>query len=241
MNYQKHYDLLCERAKNRVNKGYTEKHHIVPRCLGGTDEKENLVRLTPEEHYVAHQLLTKIYPNHKGLFYAVIQMTGHSNSKERKNNKLYGWLRRKCSSLAKQRTGDKNGSYGRHWYHNPETEEVIKCLPEEVPEGFVKGGSVSPYVEKQCEICGARFLVPTTNQKRKTCSEECSYELMSNKSKKNNKELYDYSLILKIYKEKKRTGKGYWSLAQKYNVNKWSIYDYIKRHKAQLEKDTNGK
>ena len=63
MNYKKIYDSLIERGKNRNLNEYGEKHHIVPKCLGGSNKKENLVKLTPEEHYVAHQLLVKIYPN----------------------------------------------------------------------------------------------------------------------------------------------------------------------------------
>lgn len=62
MNYQKHYELLIERAKSRTLAGYFERHHIIPKCMGGSDEPENIANLAPEEHFVAHQLLVKIYP-----------------------------------------------------------------------------------------------------------------------------------------------------------------------------------
>jgi len=90
MNYQKHYDLLMERARNRLLEGYSERHHVVPRCLGGTDEPDNLVRLTPEEHYVAHQLLVKINGKNQKLIFAAVMM-----GSTRKNNKTFGWLRRR--------------------------------------------------------------------------------------------------------------------------------------------------
>jgi hypothetical protein len=99
MNYQKIYDNLIERARYRLIKGYTEKHHIVPRCLGGTDESNNLVRLTPEEHYVAHQLLVKIHPNVLKLVTATQLMTVHTTN-NRTTNKLFGWIRRRASKLA---------------------------------------------------------------------------------------------------------------------------------------------
>ena len=67
-----HYGRLIERAKTRQLTGYVEKHHVVPKCIGGTDEKSNLVKLTPEEHYVAHQLLVKIYPDNDSLVYAAV-------------------------------------------------------------------------------------------------------------------------------------------------------------------------
>lgn len=92
MDYQRHYNLLIDRARNRKLKGYVEKHHVVPRCLGGTDQKENLVRLTPEEHYLAHQLLVKMNPGNLKLIYAASMM-----GTTRSSNKLYGWLKRRFS------------------------------------------------------------------------------------------------------------------------------------------------
>lgn len=227
MNYKKHYILLCERAKNRNLQEYIEKHHIIPRCLGGDDGKENIVKLTPEEHYVAHQLLVKMHPKHRGLVWAALQLAGGKtkNGGNRINNKIYGWLKRKNSKLvslqnkerwkspdyrdkmteamskrskekwqdeeyknniieqskerwkcpdyrnavvkkikkywsdpknrkkaSEQRKGKKNGSYGRHWYHNPKTLDNIKCLPEETPTGFIKGRTKAPDNAK-CKIC----------------------------------------------------------------------------------------
>ena len=91
MNYKDHYEKLIERAKHRVLVGRIEVHHIVPRCMGGSNEAENLVRLTTEEHFLAHQLLHKIYPKEKGLLFALVKMTG--NPWGQRNNKLYGWIK----------------------------------------------------------------------------------------------------------------------------------------------------
>ncbi len=96
MNYVKHYNRLIERAANRVLNGYKECHHVMPKCLGGTNDKSNLVYLTAEEHYVAHKLLCFIYPNNSKLIYAAKQMT-LGNSNQKRNNKLYGWLKREAS------------------------------------------------------------------------------------------------------------------------------------------------
>jgi len=71
MNYQKIHNQIINRAKDRLLEDYSEKHHIIPRCVNGTNAKENLVYLTPEEHYVVRQLLVKMYPqNHKLIFAA---------------------------------------------------------------------------------------------------------------------------------------------------------------------------
>jgi hypothetical protein len=99
MNYQKHYDLLIERARNRVVDGYVERHHIIPRCMGGSNEPHNLVVLTAEEHFVAHQLLVKMYPNDGKLAHAAMLMTCIQNGK-RNNNKKFGWLRKANAKAA---------------------------------------------------------------------------------------------------------------------------------------------
>lgn len=101
MNYHLHYNKLIERAKTREITGYYEKHHVVPRCLGGLDIKENLVNLTPEEHYVAHQLLVKMHPGNFALIKAAHMMSVHHTS-SRVGNKKFGWLRRAYSEAQKQ-------------------------------------------------------------------------------------------------------------------------------------------
>jgi hypothetical protein len=93
MNYTKIYNNLIEKARSRILEGYQEKHHVIPRCMNGTNDITNLVGLTPEEHYIAHLLLVKIYPEHKGLIYAAWYMQYHDSDK-RKNNKSHGWLQR---------------------------------------------------------------------------------------------------------------------------------------------------
>ena len=96
MNYEKHYSTLMERSRTRTLTGYVEKHHILPRCLGGTDEIYNIAVLTPEEHFVAHQLLIKMHPGNRDLIYAAQLMTVHHTG-ARANNKLFGWLRKQCA------------------------------------------------------------------------------------------------------------------------------------------------
>ena len=93
MDYQKIYDRLVRRGQNRILEGYSEKHHIVPRCIGGTDDATNLVLLTPEEHYLCHLLLVKIHPNNIRLVKAAMFMVS-ANKNQKRNNKAYGWLKR---------------------------------------------------------------------------------------------------------------------------------------------------
>lgn len=64
MDYQRIYNEIIERAKGRSPKElagvYTEKHHIIPVCCGGSDLKENLITLNGREHFICHWLLSRI-------------------------------------------------------------------------------------------------------------------------------------------------------------------------------------
>lgn len=83
MNYKKIHDKIVGRARTRKLNGYVEKHHIVPKSLGGSSSKNNLVELTAREHYIIHKLLVEMYPTNKKLRYA---LWGMSNQLSSKNN-----------------------------------------------------------------------------------------------------------------------------------------------------------
>lgn len=71
MNYSRIYDELINKALQRESvNGYTETHHIKPRCIGGADDDSNLVILTYREHVLAHRLLHYMYPNNTKLAHA---------------------------------------------------------------------------------------------------------------------------------------------------------------------------
>src|SRR5271154_2514226 len=106
MDYQKIYNNLIELGRigrtvvefnEEIRKyeviDYREEHHIIPDCFfidrmrtgrkgwleGDPDDPSNLVRLTAAEHYVAHQLLIKIYPDCRGIIHAAKMMTVDSH------------------------------------------------------------------------------------------------------------------------------------------------------------------
>lgn len=75
MNYKYIYDCLVDKCRERgLDKkeieGYFEKHHIIPKCMGGSDEDENFVLFTPREHVIAHRLLWEAFPNNYSLMWA---------------------------------------------------------------------------------------------------------------------------------------------------------------------------
>lgn len=65
MNYEKHYESLILKAKSRIldKEIYCERHHIIPKSEGGLDTKENIIKLTAREHFLAHWLLHRMDPD----------------------------------------------------------------------------------------------------------------------------------------------------------------------------------
>jgi len=91
--YYKHYLSLCQSRQTLIRENskdtYYEKHHIVPRSLGGTDHPSNLVMLTPKEHYIAHLLLYNHYKSVGGdslkkMAFALVSMNATNNPNHRR-------------------------------------------------------------------------------------------------------------------------------------------------------------
>jgi hypothetical protein len=87
------YFKIIEKSKSRsvpLN-SYTEKHHIIPRSLGGSDSTNNLTRLTAREHFICHWLLTKMTHGsdyQKMIFAFTLMLKCKSTVQERYSNKL---------------------------------------------------------------------------------------------------------------------------------------------------------
>lgn len=101
--YTKIYLRLIERAKRRQLDGYYEKHHIVPRSLGGSNKISNLARLTGREHFICHLLLTKMTKgdDKKKMIFAARYMIVCSKD-QKVTNKRYEKLREEHRALASQ-------------------------------------------------------------------------------------------------------------------------------------------
>jgi hypothetical protein len=99
MNYLRIYNTIIDRAMSRESLDIFEIHHVTPRCMGGTDDPDNLCKLTPKEHYIAHALLCKIYPDHRGIAFAFHMMNiSSSNHEYRYTSKLYDYLKRELQT-----------------------------------------------------------------------------------------------------------------------------------------------
>ena len=142
-------------TRGRFNCGdvYHERHHIIPKCIGGGNETENLIDLFAREHFIAHKLLAKENPKNKELIYAWWCMatangkhtddaykltpeeyeeirTMYSKSVTGENNPMFGKIhsvetRRKISENHADVSGENNPNYGK-----PRSDETKQKLSE---------------------------------------------------------------------------------------------------------------
>jgi hypothetical protein len=118
MNHQKIYNNIIETAKkqNRIklNKTdndyiYYEKHHILPKCLNGSEEKENKILLTAKEHYICHKLLTYIFKENRKIVNAFHRMTFDKRGRHNISSRDYAYARElKSNTPISEESKEKN-------------------------------------------------------------------------------------------------------------------------------------
>ena len=161
------YYKIINKAKLRTSNGYTEKHHIIPKSLGGDNSSSNLVSLTAREHFLCHLLLTKMTESKdkKKMIFAVFYLTG--NGKANRNNKvkqsrLYQNLKEELSravsqqkkgcqqpprseiarsKYSKSKSGKKNpnsiGYFTTPWGRFESSREAAKNCPVEITSNYI--------------------------------------------------------------------------------------------------------
>ena len=72
-------NILDTRGRFACGDEYHERHHIVPKCMDGSDEERNLIDLFAREHFIAHKLLSLENPNNDKLAYAWNRMCNSTN------------------------------------------------------------------------------------------------------------------------------------------------------------------
>lgn len=142
-------NILDTRGRFNCGEEYHERHHIIPKCMGGSDEEDNLIDLFAREHFIAHKLLAQENPDNHKLIYAytcmafvkkdgldryelspdeyeeakiILSKVRSEDNKKRFSNEEE---RKKQSDIQKKRFKDpeerrKNGEYTKKQYENPE-------------------------------------------------------------------------------------------------------------------------
>ena len=114
--------LITKRLQNPLpDDEYGEVHHIIPKSEGGTNDKDNLVRLSAKEHYIAHLLLAKIYNDSK--MWCALNRMIHGNDFKKYNHissRSYSVLKKNFAiQNSKMFKGKKRPECARYGIHNP--------------------------------------------------------------------------------------------------------------------------
>lgn len=131
-----YFDIIVNRLKNPLPKGeYGEKHHIYPKSCGGSNDKNNLVKLTPEEHYRCHLLLTKIFSDEPENYRKMVYAWGLMSNRDTKQSaEEYGALKRAyAKAVSEDRKGKSSWLKGKH---------ISETQKQQISE-TLKGHSVS--------------------------------------------------------------------------------------------------
>ena len=139
-------NILNTRGRFNCGNEYHERHHIIPKCLGGSNEEENLIDLFAKEHFIAHKLLAQENPDNNSLVFAWTCMAFPNNnvqkryeatpeeyeeakkaiSKAMSGRTVSDETKKKQSNIAKERFSvpENNPFYGKH--HTEETRNIIR-------------------------------------------------------------------------------------------------------------------
>ena len=235
MDYQKIYDnLIKKRLENPPTEKF-ERHHIVPRSLGGSDDNENIVKLTLREHYIAHLLLCRIHRgtrNYYPMLRALTMMKTRRDGTRIKNSRMFEYFRVDISKmLSEANSGENNGQYGTIWYYNPSLKENKKFKSGDViPEGYVKG-YVLDNIEKAvddnclcdvivCSDCSLKF-----HAKRRSKVNLCSFGRKLRRSMRDLKTVFANDCRYKsLYDEYTKSGLSIYKFAKTNKLNNSSLY-----------------
>ena len=156
--YTKWYFEIIERYGNLNTTDYTEKHHIIPKSLGGKNETNNIVRVSARVHFILHLLLLKMTEGShlRSMSYAFVTMR-RSNKSLRNgiNSRLFETYKKIAS---KQFLGEKNPFYGKGFFgkdnpmygkpcHYKMTEEEKNIWKQNISKGII--GEKNPFYGKK--------------------------------------------------------------------------------------------
>jgi hypothetical protein len=155
--YLQIYNNIIDRARSRGKIDvYTEKHHILPRSLGGTSDLSNLVHLTGREHFIAHRLLVKITNGdaQNKMIFALNSMMNRYNktmSRYTPTSTVYEYLRIKLSEAHKRmgRTEEHKAAISKAHTGKIVSADTRRRQSEAVKAAGPAGGAVKGSVRKE--------------------------------------------------------------------------------------------
>jgi hypothetical protein len=124
--YTKWYFSIIESAKTRHLSGYVERHHIIPKCLKGTDNADNIVELSAREHFICHWLLTKMVSNKKeqyqlwNAFSCMLYRENENQQRYKVSSRVFENIKTTGAKIKSTRfSGEGNAMYGKKGADRP--------------------------------------------------------------------------------------------------------------------------
>lgn len=214
-------NIIQYRQNNPLIEGYREEHHIIPKSLGGSNMKNNLIYLTAREHYICHMLLVEIYRNDQQSYLKMLAAFMMMKSRGI-NSKIYEKYRLEYS-ISKKGTGkgELNNNYGNKWVTNPITKEHklidANLLDEYLSNGWIKG-RIKNWDKFYAKQKGISSKIYYCNKKKGLSIKKIIQEY---DKKENKKKIYKNEMVKlysKYYKEYKKN--GYKGVVKKFGYNK---------------------
>lgn len=150
MTYEEFINNILEtRGRFECGDEYHERHHILPKCMGGTDDEDNLIDLFAREHFEAHRLLAIENPKISGLQFAwwnMCQCPGSSKKRENVTPEEYEEAR---VSFVLSISGKNHPMYGIHRF-GEDNPMYGRCHNEEAKQRMsdIKKGENNPFFGK---------------------------------------------------------------------------------------------
>ena len=145
-------NILETRGRFACGDEYHERHHIVPRCMGGGNEDKNLIDLFAIEHFIAHKLLAEENPNEDTLLYAWWCMSVNTNEHTKERYQLtaeeYEEVRTKFASLM---SGNGNKMWNRPWWDESTPQDKIDEWKNNIVEAIKRRWQDPEFKEKMCK------------------------------------------------------------------------------------------
>jgi len=205
--------------------------------MGGSNDRSNLVQLTPEEHYVAHQLLHKIHPKVPGLIFALIKMTGNPHGQ--RNNKLYGWIRRK--------SGKETSIRNIELWKNPEFKANHKIIMDRVRSDPEYGAKLSRSQKGKVMSAQAKLNIAEggRNRKPRVFSDEAKANMAKARRKTwEERKLSGEDIVIAAKTKATRIANGSYVFTEEHktNISKGGIGKILtESHKEKLSNALKGK
>jgi len=162
MDYKKIYNHIINNPKSQER--ITERHHIVPRSLGGSDDPDNIIEVSPRVHYLLHLLLYKITSgdDKKKMWYAVWNM---SNQGKIKTGAMYQFIREECSARQREINPRVPWNKGKKGYKiNQRLQKGIPKVTSYKPIEY--DGVIYQSIKEAVEKSGKSYYIVTTNGTR---------------------------------------------------------------------------